>query len=205
MKGRPNENHSALVCGVDGWSRAAVRVKGFNPEAFLGAADLPITVPNRERGLVYKTSIINKAREKGIFACANVMEVALDMSDEFEASIEKADSARQKLIDSFKEFRGEVKNDISSITAAGDRVREESRKIHMALENVSKLMNSTEMIKGLENVERLVTALRAMQELQGTKIAFALMNQETPVTAYAELSEGERDGWRTAIKATVGA
>lgn len=126
----------------------------------------------------YHRPTIEEAEARGYVACTDVMEVAYDMSDAFEASIEKAAEGRARLNEELKSFRSTATNDIASIAAAGERIRGEVQKIARAMEAVSLQMNSREMLAAIENAERLARALSAIENLKSARITFAVIDQE---------------------------
>jgi hypothetical protein len=201
-----NREKAIKYCGVSAWIRGNYVVRGFNPAASHTEPGMPIgSTPGFDRGVAgIRMSAIKKVEENGTLACANAMEVALDMKDEFEASIEKAVDAKEKLTETLKDFRGQVKNDLVSIGAAGDRVREETRKIKLAVDNVIVSMNSPEMLAAIQNAERLAAALKIIDELKTARVAFAVISEgpPDPVAAFGALPPAEKQGWRDAIKET---
>lgn len=126
----------------------------------------------------YRRSVIDAADSRGYLACTNVMEVAYNMSDAFEASIEKAADGRARLNEELKDFRNTATNDVASIAAVGEKIRGEIQKIGRALDTVRLQMSSREMLSAIENAERLAAALAAIENLKSARITFAVIDQE---------------------------
>lgn len=129
-------------------------------------------------GEKYLQGPIMEAEKRGYVACKDVMEVAYDMSDVFEASIEKAESGRGRLAEEIKKFKSQAANDAASIAAVGEKVRGEAQKIGRAFESIRSLLNSAEMLAAIENAERLAAALTAIENLKSARITFAVIDQE---------------------------
>lgn len=126
----------------------------------------------------YAMSPIVEAEKRGYLACTNVMEVAYDMGDAFEASIEKAAEGRSRLNEELKGFRSTTANDVASIAAVGEKIRTEAQKVGRAFESVRTLLNSSEMAAAIQNAERLAAALTALEKLKSARITFAVIDQE---------------------------
>lgn len=158
---RPNRNRAAKITGEIEACNAAWRT-GAIPE-----------------GGGYSVKIMSQLDAMGLFACSEVLEGAMDMADAFEVSIEKAEGARARLNAQLKEFRGEIKNDLAAISASGDRVRDEVRKIALAIESVVQKMSGRDVAAAVENMERLAAALAQIEKLSSTKLMFAVIDQKS--------------------------
>jgi hypothetical protein len=115
-----------------------------------------------------------------------LMEGAYDMADAFNDSATEAVEGQKRLLAALRDFRGSIQNDLKSITAAGERVRDETRKIAAGLDAAIKQLSSPEMQIALSNAERLVAALQAIQDLKSTRLAFAVMGEAPPHLASKE-------------------
>lgn len=93
-----------------------------------------------------------------------------------------ATTAQQQLMESLHAFRSTIKNDLSSISASGERIRDEARKISVGVDAAIKQMAGPEMRAAVENAERLVVALQSIHDLKSTRLAFAVMGEEAPKT-----------------------
>lgn len=96
--------------------------------------------------------------------------------DEAREVIEKAAAAYSKTI---ADFRGTIKNDLTSISAASDRVTGEVGKMQRAYDKCALLLTSAEMVAAIGNAERLAAALGAISALQSHSITFAVLDKKT--------------------------
>ena len=78
----------------------------------------------------------------------------------------------------FKDFRGAVKNDISSAKAAATAVEDAVRRMGMVYRATAAMLIEPEFVKGIENAERMATALRAISALQSHSITFAVLDKK---------------------------
>lgn len=130
-----------------------------------------------------------------ISGATRVLAGAFDMADMFQEAADQAREAKKQLEETLTAFRGQIQNDLKSITAAGERVREESRKISAGIDVAVKQLTGPEMQTALSNAERLVAALEAIQNLKTTRLAFAVMGEQPQrPTPFAALPEAERPG-----------
>ncbi len=90
----------------------------------------------------------------------------------------KSEEAIQKLRDAADKFRGVVKNDLTSMKAASDRVQTEVTQMRDQYTKVQAILTSPDFQMAVSNAERLATALEAIHKLQGQRIGFALFSGE---------------------------
>jgi hypothetical protein len=102
--------------------------------------------------------------------CMELEEIAKQAAD-------KAESAVESLHKTLESFRGKVKNDVTSIKAAAERVQDETARMRKNYECATSILNSPEFVKAVENAERMAAALEAIARLQQTKIAFAVFGE----------------------------
>jgi len=119
------------------------------------------------------------ARFEGLARKANILTGAFDMTDAFDKAMDDAEEGRKRLNEQLKAFRSSIANDLSSIKASGEKVREESGKISQAFSSVMAQLNSTEMVTAIQNAERLAAALSSIEKLKSARITFAVI--DTPV------------------------
>lgn len=134
----------------------------------------------RNKADIYDGQVINDYRH--LFGAAKVMQGALDMADAFDQALERATTGKEALIDALVGFRGQINNDLKSISSSGERVRDEVRKVSVSIQSAVTILTGADMEKALSNAERLVTALQAIQELKSTRLAFAVVDGHTPET-----------------------
>ncbi len=89
-------------------------------------------------------------------------------------STQRAQSSVEKLKSCLVDFRGTIKNDLSSMKAASERVQNEVLQMRDRYKQAQDLLTSPEFVKAIENAERMATALESIQKLTETKISVAV-------------------------------
>ena len=89
-------------------------------------------------------------------------------------STQRAQAAVEKLRLSLVDFRGTIKNDLSSMKAASERVQSEVLQMRDRYKQAQDLLISPEFMKAVENAERMAAALDSIQKLTETKISVAV-------------------------------
>ena len=99
-----------------------------------------------------------------------------------EASIAATESTvrAQASVDNLKktllDFRGSIKNDLSSMKAASERVQNEVVQMREKYKQAQDLLTTPEFVKAIENAERMASALKAIQALTETKVSVAVFS-----------------------------
>lgn len=86
----------------------------------------------------------------------------------------RAQAAVDKLKATLVDFRGTVKNDLSSMKAASERVQNEVLQMQDKYRQAQDLLTTPEFMQAIHNAERMATALKAIQELTETKVSVAI-------------------------------
>jgi hypothetical protein len=160
--GGPFEAKACRITGWDGWMAAAkIQSPGCNEP-------------------MIRREVINNPKAVAANLCFHAAEVALVMEDAFEATIEKAEDAHERLKDVLSAFRSQAKNEMASVSALGDRVRSEVTKITRAAESAAALFGTKEVVTAVEMAERLAAALEQIERLKSTRMLFAIVDQKPP-------------------------
>lgn len=77
------------------------------------------------------------------------------------------------------QFRSTVKNDLSSFEAAANKTTAATHRMTKAYGEVIAQMNSTEMLKAIENAERLAAAMESLSKLQSHRLVLSVAEQTT--------------------------
>lgn len=117
-------------------------------------------------------------RSRGLRHPKSDDEIMSDVSAAYEKATTDIEGARAQYDKVIASFRSQVKNDLSSISAASDRVQAETAKIQRACHSAVSLMTSPEMISAIENAGRLATALKVISELESHSITFAVLDKK---------------------------
>lgn len=101
-----------------------------------------------------------------------------DVEAAYKEAVEKVGGARDAYTKLIQEFKGHIKNDMSSISASADRVLRENEKMRAAYDAAAKTLNSQEMMQAIANAERLAKALECISALQSHSITFAVLDRK---------------------------
>lgn len=121
--------------------------------------------------LVNRTSSTGAMQNEGDYVMG-------DVERAYESANEKIGSAQDAYLSTVKRFKGEIKNDLTAISAAADRVARENEKMRAAYEAAAKTLTSPDMERAIANAERLAAALRSISELQNHSITFAVLDRK---------------------------
>ena len=100
-----------------------------------------------------------------------------DINAELEKTTETVEASFTRYREAIKSFGATMKNDLSSLGAASNRVHGESIKVVKAMNEAIAIWQSEEMAKAIENAERLAIALEKIQSLQNAQLSFAVINK----------------------------
>ena len=89
-------------------------------------------------------------------------------------STQRAQAAIDNLRKTLNEFRGAIKNDLSSMKAASERVQNEVLQMHDKYRKAQDILTTPDFMKAIENAERMAAALEAIQKLTETKVSVAV-------------------------------
>lgn len=103
------------------------------------------------------------------------MEVQKEMVEE---RIRACDEALERYKQLVTKFRGEVKNDLSSVQAGARATEEAVQRMGKAYAATTSMLTTPEFTRALENAERMAVALKAISELQSHSITFAVLDRK---------------------------
>lgn len=86
----------------------------------------------------------------------------------------RAQASIDKLKTTLVDFRGSIKNDLTSMKAASERVQNEVMQMQEKYKQAQAMLTTPEFMQAIENAERMAVALKAIQELTETKISVAV-------------------------------
>lgn len=75
-------------------------------------------------------------------------------------------------------FRSQVKNDVASIEASGNKTVAALGRMNKAYNEVFQQLNSDDMLRAIQNAERLSAALQSINSLTNHKLTFAVIGNE---------------------------
>lgn len=103
-----------------------------------------------------------------------------DVEQAYKEAANKVGAAKEAYSKIVADFKGNIKNDLTSISASADRVLRENEKMRAAYAAAAGLLTSPEMEKAIANAERLAKALEAISALQSHSITFAVIDKKPP-------------------------
>lgn len=86
-------------------------------------------------------------------------------------SANRANTSLENLDLTVRKFRERIKNDLSSMKAASDRVQSEVSQMSEKYKAAQEILTSPVMEKAIANAERLAIALKQISELSETKLS----------------------------------
>lgn len=89
-------------------------------------------------------------------------------------SANRANTSLENLDLTVRKFRERIKNDLSSMKAASDRVQSEVSQMSEKYKAAQEILTSPVMEKAIANAERLAIALKQISELSETKLSVAV-------------------------------
>lgn len=125
-------------------------------------------------GVAWKTSVIDKL--DGISTLFSMWKVCMEASIVSSEAAERAQADITKLRATLDGFRGAIKNDMTSMKAASDRVQNEVQQMRDRYKQAQDMLTTPDFMKAIENAERMATALQAIQKLTETKISVAVFS-----------------------------
>ena len=105
----------------------------------------------------------------------------------WQPSRQTARTRRLKNLDvTVRKFRERIKNDLSSMKAASDRVQSEVSQMSEKYKAAQEILTSSVMEKAIANAERLAIALKQISELSETKLSVAVFGP-VPANGHARV------------------
>lgn len=136
--------------------------------------DAMVKTSKYREGIAWKLDILNNKNVAENLAYFSQWKVTMEASIAATESTERAESAINKLRATVESFRGAIKNDMSSMKAASERVQNEVSQMRDRYKQAQDLLSSPEFVKAIENAERMAKALESIQQLTETKVSVAV-------------------------------
>jgi len=125
-------------------------------------------------GAAWRVGDIRKVEDT--IAYLNFWKACMEPSVAAIESAERAQSSIAQLRRTIEDFRGAIKNDMTSMKAASERVQNEVLQMGKAYKQAADILIAPDFKQAIENAERLVTALQAIQQLTSTKVSVAVFS-----------------------------
>ena len=127
-------------------------------------------------GIGFRESILDQDDVVERMVYLTQWKVSMETSIAAIESTARAQSSVESLKKTLVDFRGTIKNDLSSMKAASERVQTEVLQMRDKYKQAQDLLNSPEFVKAIENAERMAKALEAIQKLNETKVSVAVFS-----------------------------
>lgn len=147
----------------------------------LGASVFPPaykTALTRE-GIAFKPDHVNRYIVGAMWA-TSTENAFMNVIEELGNNYELAADLWSKYNDRLKEFRSNIKNDVTSLEASARKSTEATNKMMAAYGHVIERLNSEDMLTAISNAERLAAAMTALANLQSHRLVLAVTDQEKP-------------------------
>jgi quinol monooxygenase YgiN len=146
----------------------------FDISAALNAA-LVKTSSNRD-GFGFRADVIERDEIADRMVFYSQWKVSMEASIAATESTARAQASVDTLKKTLVDFRGTIKNDLSSMKAASERVQSEVLQMRDKYKQAQDLLTSPEFVQAIENAERMAKALESIQHLTETKISVAVFS-----------------------------
>lgn len=110
------------------------------------------------------------------FWATQTEQALMNIIETLEGQYDAAKDLWSKYDTKLKDFRSMVRNDIASLEASGQSAFKAVNKIRDAHNKTIEIMNSADMVKAIENAERLADALERIQALKSHKLTLAVLD-----------------------------
>jgi hypothetical protein len=138
-------------------------------------AALVKTSSNRD-GFGFRSDVLERDEIADCIVYFSQWKVSMEASIAATESTARAQASVENLKKTLVDFRGTIKNDLSSMKAASERVQSEVLQMRDKYKQAQDLLTSPEFVKAIENAERMAKALESIQHLTETKISVAVFS-----------------------------
>ena len=146
----------------------------FDISGALNAATVK-TSSNRD-GIAFRTDVLERDEIADRMVYYSQWKLTMEASIAATESTIRAQASVDNLRKTLVDFRGTIKNDLSSMKAASERVQSEVLQMRDKYKQAQDLLTSTEFVQAIENAERMAKALESIQRLTETKISVAVFS-----------------------------
>lgn len=146
----------------------------FDMTSVLNAAVIK-TSAHRD-GIGFRESVLDQDDVVERMVYLTQWKVSMEASIAATESTARAQASVETLKKTLVDFRGTIKNDLSSMKAASERVQNEVLQMRDRYKQAQDLLTSQEFVKAIENAERMATALESIQRLTETKVSVAVFS-----------------------------
>lgn len=146
----------------------------FDISGVLNAATVK-TSSNRD-GIGFRTDVLERDEIADRMVYYSQWKVSMEASIAATESTRRAQASVDDLRKTLVDFRGTIKNDLSSMKAASERVQSEVLQMRDKYKQAQDLLTNPDFVKAIENAERMAKALESIQRLNETKVSVAVFS-----------------------------
>lgn len=137
------------------------------------------TATNRD-GVGWRSDVLDRDEVLERMAYYSQWKLSMEASIAAIESTTRAQASVETLKKTLVDFRGSIKNDLTSMKAASERVQNEVLQMRDKYKQAQEMLISPEFLKAIENAERMASALAAIQALTETKVSVAVFSGGKP-------------------------
>lgn len=127
-----------------------------------------------KEGVGFDTSVFENDHSEQVMVSYSQWKTSMEASIAATESTVRAQASIDKLRATLVDFRGSIKNDLTSMKAASERVQTEVMQMQEKYRQAQAMLTTPEFMQAIQNAERMATALKAIQELTETKVSVAV-------------------------------
>lgn len=125
-------------------------------------------------GIGFESKVFETDHSEEVMVSYSQWKTSMEASIAATESTVRAQASIDKLRATLVDFRGSIKNDLTSMKAASERVQNEVLQMQEKYRQAQALLTTPEFMQAIQNAERMATALKAIQELTETKVSVAV-------------------------------
>ena len=129
-------------------------------------------------GVVWRENVLNHPKAQIVLHEFSFWKTNMEIEVVAQESAKRVEQELARVKEAVWSFRETTKNDLSSLKAASDRVQTETMKMSKQYKEAVDILTSPQFFQAIENAERLATALTAIQNLNQTKLSFAVFGEQ---------------------------
>lgn len=133
-----------------------------------------VKTPAHREGVGFRSDVLERDEVTECMTYFSQWKTSMEASIAATESSVRARASIDELRKTITEFRGAIKNDISSMKAASERVQNEVLQMQDKYRKAQDILTTPDFMKAIENAERMAAALEAIQKLTETKVSVAV-------------------------------
>lgn len=127
-------------------------------------------------GIGFDSKVFETDHSELVMVSYSQWKTSMEASIAATESTVRAQASIDKLKATLVDFRGSIKNDLTSMKAASERVQNEVMQMQEKYKQAQAMLTTPEFMQAIQNAERMAAALKAIQELTETKVSVAVFS-----------------------------